>query len=203
MELLRVGPSHKSIDQFSQQTIDTYIYIAIMMFARQRVTTTLKTIPEEQSEHFLNYITVDCSNDKPTSISTTSWAPAGIKSSQNDHHLANDSRGNHGLAPLERTVHLDELAQDHANSMAQGQSVFHSVNSVNELRHKLRSIHVGENILRGKTILKIHNEIMVQPTSFLRSNILCETFDQMGMGTALGKDDGLVYLVQVFRSTKE
>jgi uncharacterized protein YkwD len=169
-----------------------------MIFARRRVTATpLKTIPEEQSEHFLSD-TGNCSNDQASRSTRSPWP--GIKSHHQDHHLVNDARGNHGLAHLQRTVQLDELAQAHANSMAHRQSVFHSVNSVNALRNKLRSIHVGENILRGESILKMHNEIMSQPTSFLRSNILSHTFDEMGMGTALGKD-GQVYLVQVFRST--
>ena len=178
-----------------------------MMFVRpqRRVLATLTTIPEEQSEHFLSNTAGDCSNDNTSSTSTsTTTSLSHIKSRHDDHHLVNVARRNHGLAPLQRTVHLDELAQAHASTMALRRSVFHSVNSVNALRNKLRSIHVGENILRGKSILTMHNETMMskQPTSFLRNNILCATFDQMGMGTALGQD-GLVYLVQVFRSSKE
>jgi uncharacterized protein YkwD len=187
--------SHKSTSTDSLSRQDGLI--VIMIFTRRRVIATLKTIPEELSEHFLSD-TGNCSNDKASRSTRSLWS--GKNSRQQDHHLVNEARDNHGLGRLQRTVQLDEMAQAHANSMAQRQSVYHSVNSVNALRNKLRSNHVGENILRGKSILKMHNEIMSQPRSFLRSNILCHTFDEMGMGTALGKD-GQVYLVQLFRST--
>jgi uncharacterized protein YkwD len=90
------------------------------------------------------------------------------------------------------------MAKAHAQSMAQRKMVFHSVNSVRALRDKLESVHVGENIQRGESILQMHQECMSQ-SGFLRANVVSRDFDEIGMGSAVGTD-GIVYLVQLFRA---
>jgi uncharacterized protein YkwD len=148
----------------------------------------LKTIPEAQSVRFL------CSDsDNNAAVEAASTSP------YHNHHLINTSRISHSLQPLRRTVHLDSAAKAHAHSMADRRMLFHSVNSIKELRDKLQSFHAGENVQRGTSILQMHQECMSPKSGFLRANILSRDFDEMGMGTAVGTD-GIVYLVQVFRA---
>lgn len=162
---------------------------------RQRLCT-LKTIPEAQSVRFLY---CDSENNAAVEAETASISQQGTTSPYNNHHFVNTSRVNHLLQPLRRTVHLDAMAKAHAQSMAQRKIVFHSVNSVTALRDKLESVHVGENIQRGTSILQMHQECMSPLSGFLRANVLSREFDEMGMGTAVGTD-GIVYLVQLFRA---
>jgi uncharacterized protein YkwD len=155
---------------------------------RQRFLVGLKTIPEEEAVHF--HV-----NDGPY---PTDDAING------DRDFINQSRVQHNLKPLHRSAVLDTIALVHAQSMAQGQAVVHSVKSILELQQKLRSRHVGENVQRGASIKQIHHDSMAaqEGGSFIRRNILSTSFDEMGMATAMGRD-GILYLCQVFRSSRE
>jgi uncharacterized protein YkwD len=153
---------------------------------RQRFLLGLKTIPEE--EEVVQFL----ADDEPSQEQIQ-----GDK----EHNVVNQSRIQHNLQPLHRTAALDAVAYAHAQCMAQRQAVYHSVNSVLALQKRLGSKHVGENVQRGISITHIHRDSMLQKDSFIRRNILSTSFDEMGMSTFIGTD-GIMYLCQVFRSSK-
>lgn len=165
---------------------------------RQHYVTALRPIPEEQSvQEFHGNNDNFYSSYKPPPISRN--AAAAKKENQvNAYFLVNQARLCYNLHPLHRCPQLDAMARAHAQRMTQYQAVFHSVNSPQELRQKLNSFHVGENNFRGRSVLEIHNKTMANADSFLRSNILSSSFQEMGMGTAIDVD-GVIYLVQLFR----
>ena len=115
-----------------------------------------------------------------------------------NHVLVNRERALRGLKPLQRCVKLDELARNHAATMAALEQVLPSVQTAAQLQAKLQCRRVGENTLRGDSIREIHLEMMKchqQPAC--RANVLAPKFTMFGMGTAMGKD-GKLYLVQLF-----
>ena len=160
---------------------------------RKHYFTALGPIPEEQTvqefhEHHGNFY-----SSRPIS------RKAAVKKKQaNDYFLVNQARLCYNLHPLHRCLQLDAMARAHAQRMTQYQAVFHSVNLAHELRHKLNSLHVGENNFRGRSVLEIHNNTMANADSFLRSNILSSSFREVGIGMAFDAD-GVIYLVQLFR----
>jgi uncharacterized protein YkwD len=156
-----------------------------------RLSLTLKTIPEDASVSFMNR-------------SDIAALPGLLEREfeHGDHRIVNRSRATRQVEPLRRSSYLDCLAETHAKVMAEQESVFHSVDSVEALQKKLHGQQVGENILRGKSLLQMHKDIMTGSDSFLRRNILSTKFHEMGMGMANG-NDGHVYLVQLFRSTED
>jgi uncharacterized protein YkwD len=158
---------------------------------RQRFYVGLRTIPEGEVVQFLVRENAPSSYDR--------------MNGKDQHQIVNQSRSQYNLKPLHRSAALDALALAHAQCMAQRQVVFHSVNSVAALQQKLCSHHVGENVQRGTSIQQIHHDCMSDPAqedSFIRRNVLSTSFDEMGMGTAFGRD-GIMYLCQVFRSSNE
>jgi uncharacterized protein YkwD len=157
---------------------------------RQRFLVGLKTIPEE--EEVVQFLI----DDEP------SQKEQQIHGDDEHDNLVNQSRIQQNLKPLHRSADLDAMALAHAQSMAQRQAVYHSVNSVPALQQQLKSKHVGENVQRGISIKQIHHDSMAQKNSFIRRNIVSTSFDEMGMSTVIGKD-GIMYLCQVFRSSKE
>lgn len=154
---------------------------------RQRFLVGLKTIPEEEVVQFL-----------------TDDEPSQEQIHGDEHNIVNQSRMQQNLKPLHRSADLCALALAHAQSMARRQAVYYSVTSVPALQKQLGSKHVGENVQRGISIKQIHHDSMsmAQKNSFIRRNILSTSFDEMGMSTVIGKD-GIMYLCQVFRSSKE
>lgn len=50
-------------------------------------------------------------------------------------------------------------------------------------------------------LLLVHRETIMLVHSYLRKNLLSGKFNEMGMATAVGPNDGKVYLVQYFRSS--
>ena len=101
---------------------------------------------------------------------------------------------------LKRSACLDTIAHEHAQTMAEHQSVHNSVQTAQELQTILKSEHVGENVQRGKSVFAMHETCMKAFDSIHRRNILSAKFTEFGMGTAKGPD-GLLYMVQLFRSS--
>jgi uncharacterized protein YkwD len=141
----------------------------------------LKTIPEDES----------CGE----------WSFARVEKGrlvENDPvSLVNRERLQRNLIPFGRSDDLDYLARVHAMRMAAAKTVFHSVASIDELKMKMRSDKVGENIQRGDSVSSMHQETMAS-ASVNRSNLLSMQFDEFGVATAIG-GDGKIYSCQFFR----
>lgn len=65
-----------------------------------------------------------------------------LKELESHHRLVNRSRELRNIQPLQRNSHLDSLAFAHAQHMAEDESVYHSVHSVDALRRKLHCAQV-------------------------------------------------------------
>lgn len=103
------------------------------------------------------------------------------------------------LHPLERSSQLDYLANEHCRTMAQNECIYQSVNTISELQQKLSSLKVGENILRGTSIVQMHTNTMMSPhQNANRSNILSKHFTEFGSAIHIG-NDGKIYCCQLFR----
>jgi uncharacterized protein YkwD len=116
-----------------------------------------------------------------------------------NHAHVNWERKRRGLRPLKRSRFLDEVAREHADRMALQTKVFHSVNSLSQLRCKLNSNRAGENTISGSSNDKMMRILMVGVgTAKENPNILNNDFVEFGMACVRGSD-GLFYLVQYFR----
>jgi uncharacterized protein YkwD len=98
---------------------------------------------------------------------------------------------------LQRSNFLSDLAQAHAKMMADKQQIFHSVQSVQELKDKVKSIRAGENVQSGRSINQMHIQAMGDYNSPHRDNLLSDRFNKVGIGTATDAD-GTVYLCLLF-----
>jgi uncharacterized protein YkwD len=170
----------------------------------RRVPAHLSTIPEEESIRFFLY---DGINNNMTKHRQLQQIFPGLleRDFENDEdlRLVNRSRVVRNIDPLRKSSTLDALAQAHAECMAQQQLVHHSVDVVVQLQKKLQSEHVGENVQRGESVVQIHQDLLRAGTeSFLFNNMISQKYNEMGSGKALGQD-GLVYWVQLFRSSEE
>lgn len=114
-----------------------------------------------------------------------------------NHILVNRERALSGLTQLRRVRMLDDVARFHAQDMAEEQRLFHSVDSADALRRKLKSKFTGENVQRGSSIREMHKNMMNGGRKS-KENILSMKFTEFGMGTAKG-EDGRLYMVQCFR----
>jgi uncharacterized protein YkwD len=114
-----------------------------------------------------------------------------------NHVMVNNERTSHMVAPLVRRSELDAAARAHAEDMARRGEVYHS--KPQEIRSSLcgASRRLGENVARGTDIRAIHAGMMKNVSD--RNNMLDRRYTNMGMATARGPNDGLLYLVQVFR----
>jgi hypothetical protein len=133
---------------------------------------------------------------KKNSVLPTWWYYA------NGHTMINRDRSLAKVPLLYRSRFLDALARLHAQGMAEKQSISHSVESLEELREKLQSEEVGENIQRGATIFQMHRSLMCERQSLSRRNIMSKKFNEFGIGTAKG-EDGKLYMVQLFRQSQQ
>lgn len=123
----------------------------------------------------------------------------------NNHVMVNRERALLNIKPLHRSQYLDALALSHALDLADdddccgSSKLVHSVETLPELRRLLGNrMEVGENVQRGASIRAMHHTAM-QSDSSRRRNIVREAYTEFGMATALGKKDGLLYMVQLFR----
>jgi uncharacterized protein YkwD len=118
------------------------------------------------------------------------------------HELVNKERVALGLKPFARSQELDSIAYVHVREMAGDEGVFHSVQTLQELKLRLSSKkHVGENVKRGPSIQVMHSDTMADEGCHSRLNILSTKFTEMGVATA--RDDyGKIYSCQVFRKRR-
>lgn len=136
-----------------------------------------------------------------------------------NHVMINGERTKRMIQPLTRSPTLDELAREHARTMASQQCLKHTQDPL-ELQERLLEVvatttasgiesnsnnnngltvedceRIGENVCRGKSLKDMHR-LMMQSVAE-KNNILDRRFASMGVGTAKG-DDGLLYLCQIF-----
>ena len=115
------------------------------------------------------------------------------------HELVNNLRIKLLLPPYERSYRLDNLARIHARRLAGKGKLLHSVPSppALHLQRKLGSNCVGENIMRGPSITKMH-EAVTHGTSEHWGNLLARQFTQFGIGACRSDRDGKLYVCQFF-----
>jgi len=115
----------------------------------------------------------------------------------NNHVLVNKERVKRRIPPLMRRTQLDELAREHAETMAAEDALYHS--DPNTLVQKIGrpSRRLGENVMYGDSIREMHR-IMLESAGADKNNMLDRRYLTMGMGTARGQDGGL-YMCQIFR----
>lgn len=121
-----------------------------------------------------------------------------LQSTEDAAGFLNNERKRRRLPTLEQHPHLDLCAQLHAMQMANAIDVFHSVGTIEELKQRLGSEAVGENVQRGDSIFSMLCETMESGSTINKSNMLSEHFTQFGSATVTGRD-GKVYFCQVFR----
>ena len=114
-----------------------------------------------------------------------------------NHVLVNKERVKRRISPLVRRTQLDELARQHAETMAAQDALYHS--NPTDLVQKIGrpSRRLGENVSFGESIRDIHKTMMTDNGAD-RNNVLDRRYLTMGMGTARGPNGGL-YMCQIFR----
>ena len=105
----------------------------------------------------------------------------------------NSARASHGLSSYSVASDLTSVAQQHAESMARNQSLYHN-SSLGSDVCCWRS--VGENIGEGQSESQIENAFMNSAPH--RENILSSSFTQIGVGTATDSN-GTLWVDEVFR----
>jgi hypothetical protein len=115
--------------------------------------------------------------------------------------LINRERSAQGLEELQRCRYLDSLATSHANLIAELGMLGHSVDSLSALQEQLNSRLVGENVQCGENETEMHMTAMQAGTSS-RNNIVRPSYKQFGVGTATSPEDGMLYMVQLFRGPR-
>lgn len=124
-------------------------------------------------------------------ISTTSTALASAGSDIASY--TNSSRADHGLRSLAVASDLQRLAQQHAQWMADHQTLGHT----SDLGGKVCCWKsVGENVGMGSSARQIFDAFM--GSSAHRSNILATRYTQIGVGAARSSD-GRLWVDQIFR----
>lgn len=113
------------------------------------------------------------------------------------HIMVNQSRLRADLEPLTRSVELDEMARQHAEVMAQSDTLEHSTSTKADLRAKLKARHVGENVQVGKSIRDMHGAAL-QEGSSRWANLSDPRFHEFGMFAARSAN-GNLYMCQLFR----
>jgi uncharacterized protein YkwD len=118
------------------------------------------------------------------------------------HVMVNRERLSRGLSTLKPSRFLTMLARAHAQVLADRTKLGHSVQTLEDLQHTLNSLDVGENIQRGHSVQEMH-AMSVKDGTFNCMNILRESYLEFGMGTAKSRNDGKLYMVQLFRGRLE
>jgi len=120
----------------------------------------------------------------------------------NCHVLINNERAKRFILPLIRETELDKVASERAELMMKEGKCEHSdienlITKISELTPPWQRI--GENVCRGKSILDIHHEIMVNPDCIAdKNNIHERRFSSFGIGVATSSE-GEVYVCQIFK----
>ncbi len=114
--------------------------------------------------------------------------------------LINDARNDHGLADVELSTELNDLAQAHAQDMANNDYFAH-VNGENQTPQDRRleagvTTEVGENLARDVNLDFAHLGLM--RSAGHRENILDTKWTRVGLGIV--EDDGYLIVVEEFSS---
>jgi hypothetical protein len=119
-----------------------------------------------------------------------------------NHIMINAERLKRNIPPLRRERHMDQIAREQAQLMAEERKLF-QIDTPTDLQNRL-FIHTdvdlsfqrtGMNIGRGKSVGEIHKFMMAALAE--RNNIHDKRFFSMGMGTAKA-ENGVLYLCQIF-----
>jgi len=113
--------------------------------------------------------------------------------------LVNHERARRNLPPMKAASDLYQLAEKHCQNMADHQTVFHSVRSIDELVAKVQAPHAAESIQRGDSVLDMHYETLSQRRSVNYCNVVSTVFTEFGAAACRGSD-GKMYLCQLFRN---
>ncbi len=116
--------------------------------------------------------------------------------------LINESRGEHGLAPLDLSDELSSIAQDHSRDMAEN-DYFSHVNLEGETPEDRRvkenfPTPVSENIAKDVSLRFAHEGLMRSASH--RENILDELWTKVGIGIFL--KDGYLYITEEFTTSE-
>ena len=183
-----------------------------------RTQSSLESIPEEACQEFFHnenvttygYDTKQCKSNND--LHRVNHAPAADKEPErweegeepeenNPYTLVNQERARHQLPALRRNAELDRLALRHCRGMAELRTVFHSVQSIEELVTVLKATqHAAESIQRGDHLLQMHQETVDrQRQSSNYHNLISTVFTEFGAATCPGRD-GKLYLCLLFRN---
>jgi hypothetical protein len=105
----------------------------------------------------------------------------------------NSARASHGLSGYSVASDLTSIAQQHAESMARSESLYHN-SSLGSDVCCWRS--VGENIGEGQSVSQVQGAFMNSAPH--RDNILSSAYTQIGVGTATDSH-GTLWVDEVFR----
>lgn len=110
-----------------------------------------------------------------------------------NHVLVNRERLANGLAPLKRSVVLDEKARQVAELAASGKDLKEVI------PEEETENFVSGNVLVGDSIRSIHCQMLVRDKCHReRINMFNPNFKELGMGTYKDPNTGLLYLCQLF-----
>lgn len=130
----------------------------------------------------------------------TSPAPAPAPAPTNDAaaasqlvSLVNRFRADNGLPALSPASDAMAKAQQHARDMAAQGRIYHSSSLSSGISPGWTAL--GENVGTGGSASQV--ESMFQASSMHRANLLNESFNQIGVGAAIG-NDGALYVTEVF-----
>jgi len=146
----------------------------------------LESIPEDLSTDFTTV---------PSSSSALDLLPDRIASLA----FVNRERERRNLPPFKGSAELFRLAEIHCRNMARHETVYHSVNTIQELVAQLHAPHAAENVQRGVTVVDMDYETLSQKQSINYNNVFSTVFKEFGAAYCVGMD-GKVYLCQLFRN---
>ena len=106
--------------------------------------------------------------------------------------LVNGTREDRGLDRLDVRGHLNAVALEQAQRMAQRGVLFHNPNLADQMIGNWR--WVGENVGYGPSVRSVHTALMASPAH--RANILDQDYTRLG--TAAVRRDNRAWVVQVF-----
>lgn len=147
------------------------------------------------------------SNEGAWPLAPGEAANTGAGSSDSDRLLAmlNGARQSEGLRALARLPELDAIAQAHAASMRDAQTLAHNLGNggaearLREARVSVELQLIGENVATAASLGRVHRLLWHSPSH--RFTLLRPDFDAIGVGVAYGAD-GRVWTSQLFGRTK-
>lgn len=113
-----------------------------------------------------------------------------------NHVMVNQARAARTVAPLFRLKELDELAREHAGSMAVRAEMYYMDPVMLHIALDRPSSRYGTNVARGSSISDIHKAMMQNVAD--KNNILDRRYSHFGMAAVRGQN-GELFLAQIFR----